>query len=127
MYVTESGKTEIDIELPANALSPWLLLSKNDSGGSLDIDWGDGSTHDIVTDSGRVSLNHNYSNAGKYTIKIDAQNTTFSFARGDSYSIGFVGFFRSDINNNYDLKYASTVKAIRLGNGITSLSYVFKF
>ena len=126
MYVTESGKTEIDIELPADALSPWLLLRKN-SGDSLDIDWGDGSTHDTVTDSGYAFLNHNYSNAGKYTIKINAQNATFYFVQGSSTSSNWVGFFRSGINNHYDLKYASTIKAIRLGNGITELSFVYRF
>lgn len=126
MYVTESGKTEIDIELPADALSPWLLLSKGGSG-SLDIDWGDGSIHDIITNSGNAYLNHSYSSAGKYTIKIDVQNATFSFTQGNTYSSDYVGFFRNGINNNRDLKYASTIKAIRLGNGITLLGRVYKF
>lgn len=126
MYVTESGKTEIDIELPADALSPWLLLYKGSSSGSLDIDWGDGSTHDTVTNSGYVSLNHNYSNAGKYTIKISAQNVTFYFTQGVSSGTSYVGFFRSGVNKNYDSKYASTIKAIRLGNGITTLKHVLK-
>lgn len=126
MYVTESGKTEIDIELPTDALSPWLLLRKN-SGDSLDIDWGDESTHDTVIDSGYAFLNHNYSNAGKYTIKINAQNATFYFVQGSSSSSGWVGFFRSGINNHFDLKYASTIKAIRLGNGITELNFVYRF
>ena len=127
MYVTESGKTEIDIELPADALSPWLLLDKRSDNGSLDIDWGDGSTHDTATDSGNAFLNHNYPSAGKYTIKISAENTTFSFNQYNSYSNNYVGFFRSEANKNYDLKYASTVKAIRLGNGIPVLQCVLKF
>jgi len=74
MYVTESGKTEIDIELTSDALSPWLMLYKGSSIGEIEIDWGDNSTHDIRTSSGNFTTNHVYSNAGNYTIKIEARN-----------------------------------------------------
>ena len=47
MYITESGATEIDIELDDNvALSPYLCFGIN---GSATIDWGDSSATDTVT------------------------------------------------------------------------------
>jgi hypothetical protein len=52
MYVTASGATEIDIILDdLDYLSPYLAMDIN---GTIEVDWGDGTIHDTVT--------NNYSN-----------------------------------------------------------------
>ena len=115
MYVTSSGKTEIDIKLgDAGLLSPYLKIAVN---GTATIDWGDGSTVDTVTGTSLTTViytPHTYATIGSYTISIGVTSGSFTF-----YSAYILSHTNS--TNNNSRRYNEVVVAIRLGNGITSI------
>lgn len=106
MYVTASGKTEVDIELEEPFLTPYLSLSYN---GATIIDWGDGNTT-TVTGSGTRYNSHTYVQGGKYTITIDVKSSYDEIYKGLLFAT----------NNNYDnnILYKQAIKAVRLGNNL---------
>ena len=71
MYVTDDGKTRIHIKLEEGRLAPYLGIAVN---GTVDIDWGDGTTHGSLTGTSLTTvktLQHTYSTAGEYTIVLN--------------------------------------------------------
>lgn len=118
MYITESGDTEIDIELDAaDRLSPYLALCVD---GSATIDWGDGST-DTVTGSDLTdptNTKHEYAAVGNYMIKIHVDNGTVALGGYE----GNYGACPGCINDNFTSSsrenkiYQSAVKSVKLGN-----------
>ena len=121
MYVTTSGKTEIDVEFVDSArLSPTLTIAVD---GEVSVDWGDNTTSDTVTGNSlttRLGVGpHNYLTTGSYTIKITVISGSFTFY-GDStvYTI-----LRKDTSGNENCVYSNCVKNIRLGNNITKISH----
>ena len=122
LYATESGKTEIDIELKdANFLSPYLSFALN---GTCTIDWGDESSTDSVTGTSITVLKytqHTYSATGNYTIKVDgplvfySANVTDATMLKERDSITFQG-----------RAYSGCVKAVRVGTSVTTIGqYAF--
>lgn len=117
-YITDSGNTEIDIILKKGRLSPCLSLCVN---GTITILWGDNSSSTVTGDdlSTEIKTTHSYVTAGFYTISIvcDSDNK-FNFFGASSTR----GFFSGDSSSSNDnVVYASAIRAIRLGNGITGL------
>ena len=122
MYVTESGDTEIDIELVSpERLSPYLGICID---GAVTIDWGDDNT-DVVTGEDLttpINTKHDYETIGNYTIKIHV----------DSGSIVLGGFEydpcindNSDSNSRVSQVYSSSVKQLRVGNNTLLGGYAF--
>lgn len=118
MYVTESGATEIDVEMPDGRLSPILTIAVN---GTVTVDWGDDTTADTVTGTSlttRTSASHTYANAGNYTISIkETSSGQYTFYCSTSYLL-----LRKNTSSNENKIYASCIKRIRLGTGITKIS-----
>ena len=124
MYITESGDTEIDVEFPEGSvrLSPYLGIAvKNE----VDIDWGDNSTHSIVTGTrlfNQIRTQHTYSQPGNYTIKIHVNSGSFAFYGTYAYPL---------LNNNnstnayYNIIYSSKVKSIRIGENCSIGYFAF--
>ena len=125
MYVTSSGKTEIDIELTdSNFLHPYLLLTMN---GSVTIDWGDDSAVDSLTGSSSTTekfANHEYSSIGNYTIKIAVTSGTGYLRNGGSSyaSILRAGSSSSAYRDRYPRVYSDCIKHIRIGTNIQLIS-----
>lgn len=122
MYVTASGATEIDIELQAGRLSPYLGIAVN---GSVDVDWGDGSTHSTVTGSSlttQVRTLHNYAAAGEYTIKISVNSGSYAL-RGTSSYAGILN--ANSVTLYQNMVYMSAIKAVRMGSSVTLSNYGF--
>ena len=122
MYVTQSGKTEIDVVMQEGRLSPIMTICVN---GTVSIDWGDNTTPDTVTgtsESTRLEVGpHNYASAGDYTIKISVTSGSFAFYGTTSYTL-----LRKNTTQNENIVYANCVKKIRLGTGISHLwNYAF--
>ena len=123
MYVTTSGDTEIDIELVAPRLSPYLGIAVN---GTVDVDWGDNSTHSTVTGTSlttQIRTLHDYSAAGAYTIKIKVTSGSFSIYGTSTYPA---------LNNNSSSSvlnrvYSCSVMAVRLGNNVKIGNYGFYY
>ena len=123
MYITASGKTEIDVTMPEGRLSPIMTICVN---GEVSIDWGDNSTPDTVTGtsgSDRLAVSHTYVSAGSYTIKITSVSGTYNFYGSDSYTL-----LRKNDTANENRVYSNCIQHIRLGSGITSIGpYAFYY
>ena len=124
MYITKSGDTEIDVELHAPRLSPYLSLVV---GGTIEVDWGDGTAKSTITQGGLPNLimePHVYATDGSYTIKIHVVSGVLS-PSGTSACPIFSGNFSSASNNRV---YASNVKRVRIGSSVTVIDmYAFQY
>lgn len=115
-YITTSGATEIDIELPEGRTSPCLSICVD---GEVSIDWGDNGGLEWIYGSSLSVPNqhvHDYVHPGKYTIKILADTTqnenAYSFHQTSAiYSLISAG----SSNNNANIVYSNAVKRVRLG------------
>jgi len=118
MYVTTSGKTEVDITLDSSSyLSPYLELGVN---GSVSVDWGDSSSATTITGSSLTTVlfsQHLYSSTGNYTIKITVNSGSFTFVSGQDKA----GVLTDVSSTTASRLYSSAVKAVRLGSSITTL------
>ena len=123
MYVTTSGKTEIDVTMQDGRLDPILTIAVN---GTVTVDWGDNTTADTVTGTSlttRKSVSHTYASAGDYMISIGITSGSFTFYCTSAYTI-----LRKGTSANVNRVYTNCVKAVRLGNGITSIGqYAFYY
>ena len=112
-YVTASGKTEIDITLDSDRLSPYLFISPN---GTVVINWGDGSSTSTVTGTSNTTpkyTNHTYSAAGDYTITLEVTSGDFAFYTSSTSYRGVMSNKSSTTDSN---KYCNCVTAIRMGS-----------
>jgi hypothetical protein len=66
VYITDDGKTRLIVEI-ADLLVPMIYL--NWRGGTVNIDWGDGS--DVETNVAAGNHQHEYANIGEYEITLE--------------------------------------------------------
>lgn len=121
MYITESGDSEIDIELREGRLSPYLSFAPN---GTVEIDWGDGSSKDTLTGTSlttQKSKRHMYSAAGAYTITLHVVSGSFAFFGTSSKPL----LNDNGSSANYNYVYSNSVKAVRIGSDASIESYAF--
>ena len=119
MYVTDDGKTRIYIHLEEGRTSPVLGVCPN---GTVDIDWGDGTTHDTLTGSSTSTAvytsAHSYAAPGDYVIQL-----TVTGSMGFSRECLLVYSYILD-NRNY--VYKNAIQKVELGSGFTSIGdYAF--
>ena len=121
MYITASGDTEIDVGFDDSArLSPILTIAVN---GTVSIDWGDNTTN---TQTGTslttiLSVSHTYASKGSYTIKVSVITGSFQFYGSTTSTL-----LRKNTTSNENMVYSNCVKAVRFGNGVTSIgAYAF--
>ena len=122
MYITDDGKTEIDVHFPDDArLSPILTIAVN---GAIMVDWGDNTTPNRVTGTSLSTIKdvpHTYLASGDYTIKITSVSGNFTFYGASTHPI-----LRKNTTKNENRVYANLLKTVRLGSGVTSIgSYAF--
>ena len=115
MYITSDGKTRIHINL-YQYLSPYLGLGIN---GSVEIDWGDGSTPDTMTGSDAdqyIKRQHVYDNPGAYLIEVTPAEGTEIHLLGEPNGYGglIVGADSSDSSHYYWL-----IERVNIGRGVT--------
>ena len=130
MYVTESGDTEIYIDLDADTLNPYLEFAVN---GSVSINWGDGSAADVVTgtstaDASRQAIGHVYASDGSYTITLTVSGKLCLCGANfmtPPYHYNCL-LTNTTENNGKSLDYAYAVKEVRLGNDIIISRYAFQ-
>ena len=119
MYITDDGKTRIYIHLEEGRTSPVLGVSPN---GTVDIDWGDGTTHDTLTGSSTsitvFTSAHSYAAPGDYVIQL-----TVTGSMGFRIDGLLAYAFESD---NRDYVYKNAIQKVELGSGVTSIGkYAF--
>lgn len=121
-YTTTSTASELDLELRAPRLSPYLGLAVN---GTVTINWGDGSATETMTGTSlttQVRKQHTYASGGNYTIKIYATSGSYAF-----YGTSTI----STINNNNtstlnsNAAYSSTLRKVFIGANASIGQYAF--
>ena len=122
MYITDDGKTRIYIRLEEGRTSPMLGVCPN---GTVTVDWGDGTTPDILTGTSTTTVkwtpNHAYAAPGEYVIKLTVDGTMGFY--GDSSSSGGSAILRySSSNDNRNYAYRNSIEQIELGSSVTSIA-----
>lgn len=111
MYVTSDGKTRFYITLTEGRISPIMKLTL-DSNSEVDIDWGDGTTHDTLSGSGDMTTNrHAYASAGSYVITITVS----------SGGITIPHYILNDGNSTTyspDTAYLNAIKKVEIGSSV---------
>ena len=114
MYITDDDKTRIYIHLEEGRTSPVLGVCPN---GTVDIDWGDGTTHDTLTGSDTSTAvytsAHNYAAPGDYVIQL---TVTGSMGFGSNGLLVYTS--NLDDRNNV---YRNAIRKVELGSGVTSI------
>lgn len=131
LYITSSGKTEIDVTFTDPArLAPimWFYVY-----GTITVDWGDNSTPVTVSGSNfttRVGAPlHTYPSVGSYTITIQKATPTTEWRFGTGTNSYFIFMPSSSASTNqYAAVYTNCITAVRLGEGIDSITgYAFAY
>ena len=114
MYITDDGKTRIYIHLEEGRTSPVLGVCPN---GTVDIDWGDGTTHDTLTGSDTSTAvytsAHSYAAPGDYVIQL---TVTGSMGFGSNCLLVYTS--GRDPRNTV---YQNAIRKVELGSGVTSI------
>ena len=123
MYSTTDGKTEVHIHLEQGRTSPMLGVCPN---GTVDVDWGDGTTHDTLTGTSTSTVQwtptHNYAAPGDYVIKLTVSEGGSMGLYGSSSSDEFSGLLRfSSSGDTRNKAYQNAIKALFIGSGVTSI------
>ena len=121
MYITSDGKTRIKIKLEEGRTQPVLGLGIN---GTVDVDWGDGTTHGTMTGSDvsvLVQLQHVYASAGEYTIALDVTGS-LSFLGTNTYSSRLMT--KASVTSSTapeSRTYQNAIQEIYIGSSVTSI------
>ncbi len=137
-YVTESGNTEIDIEVEEPLLKVGVYLTSLDPESSsvyyrrVTVYWGDGASDYSTSTSIGIVLKHTYFQAGAYTISIEpAEGTICRLGNNPTSSAGQGGIIcvpaydgipttGTYSSTMYQYMYSALrrcVKAVRIGTG----------
>ena len=119
MYITDDGKTRIYIHLEEGRTSPMLGVCPN---GTVDIDWGDGTTHDTLTGSDTSTAvytsAHSYAAPGDYVIQL---TVTGSMGFGSKSLLVY-----TSEPDNRNSAYSNAIRKVELGSSVTSIGdYAF--
>lgn len=115
MYNTSSGNTEIDINIEQPPYLSFYLTYG--IAGTATIYWGDGTNNTVTGSVGtsRQSIQHTYSDVGKYTVSIECTGTSkLHFPCTNTYTLLHIN--NSDLNRN--AVFSSMVDAIRIGDNV---------
>ena len=114
MYITDDGKTRIYIHLEEGRTSPVLGVCPN---GTVDIDWGDGTTHDTLTGSdistAVYTSAHSYAAPGDYVIQLTVTGSMGFRSNG-------LLVYASESDNRNKV-YGNAIRKVELGSGVTSI------
>lgn len=119
-YTTSDGKTRLVVELEAGRLTPYLGLGIL---GSVDIDWGDGTSHSNVVGNTVSNLFygiHTYSAPGRYTIVLSVTGSAriFGASAGESWTYLLRSTDIFSDNNYSDNVYRGALKEVYIGDNI---------
>ena len=119
LYRVTDGKTRLFIHLEEGRLEPQLGLGIN---GSVDVDWGDGSAHDMMTGSNvstTVYKVHTYAQAGDYIIALTVTGS-MRFNGTDGYGYGYI-LGKQGGNQNTNRAYLNALQILYIGDNVTSI------
>jgi hypothetical protein len=87
IYTPSLGRSRLIIEItPFTGLSLSFFFTKNDNA-DMTILWDDGSAPEVTNQSGSISINHTFPEAGVYNVEIDINGGTYSLGGGATTSV----------------------------------------
>ena len=114
MYITDDGKTRIYIHLEEGRTSPVLGVCPK---GTVDVDWGDGTTHDTLTGSSTskavYTSAHHYAAPGDYVIQLTVTGSMGFRSNGP--------LMYASKSDNRNKVYGNAIRKVELGSGVTSI------
>jgi len=128
MYITDDGKTRVYIHLEEGRTSPMLGVCPN---GTVDVDWGDGSTHDTLTGTSTTTPNwtpiHHYASPGDYVIKLTVTGSIGFYGTGNALQAsGLLRYSESSDTRNY--VYRNAITKVEIGSGVSDLmNFTFNY
>ena len=120
-YITDDEKTRLYIRISAPGRMSVPLYFNQSVANGVTIDWGDGSSAQILSSTGNVSTTHTYTEIGDYCISLTVNNGTLSLGHNSpSYSV--IGS-----TSNSEKIYCNMLQRIEISKGVTSIgSSAFK-
>ena len=112
------GNTHLWISLPEGRTSPMLGVGVN---GTVTVDWGDGSTPDVLTGTSASTVqwtpNHAYAKAGDYviTLTVDGEMRIGGVATYQAYGWILRHSSEADARNSV---YQTSLRKVEIGNGV---------
>ena len=128
IHTTDDGNTRIYIHLEKGRTSPMLGVCPN---GTVDVDWGDGTTHDTLTGTSLTTAkwtpNHNYAAPGDYVIKLTITGSMGFY--GSSLSNQYAGLLRfSSSSDTRNRIYQNAIQRVKISSDVTYIgTYAFYF
>jgi hypothetical protein len=119
-YITDDGKTRLYIRIATKGRMDVPLYFTQTSANGVTIDWGDGSTTQTLSETGKVSTTHTYSNIGDYCITLKVTSGTLELGHNSSsYCVlGSIG--------NYGKVYCNMLQKVEIGSSVTIIrSFTF--
>jgi hypothetical protein len=115
------GNTHIWISLQEGRTSPMLGVCPN---GTVTVDWGDGSTPDVLTGTSVTSVKwtpkHNYASAGDYVITLIVDGE-MGFSGSNSTNSGAYILRNSSGGDYVNGAYRNSVQKIEFGSNVTRI------
>ena len=116
VYITDDGKTRLNIKVWDLARSNVSLYISQTVANGVTIDWGDGSELGSLNTTGYVNATHKYAAVGNYTILLDVTDgCTLGFGHNSS-SFSIMGS-----TGDYGKVYCNLLQSVRIGKGVTSI------
>ena len=128
MYTTSDGKTRIYIHLTEGRTSPMLGVCPN---GTVDVDWGDGSTHSTLTgssvDTVQWTSTHNYAEPGYYVISLTVTGSMGIYGEGNTNT--YSGLLRhSSSADKRNSAYSNSIVKVEIGDNVSKIrSHAFYY
>ena len=119
-YITDDGKTRLYIRIAAEGRMNVPLCFSQTVANGVEIDWGDGSTKQKFSGTGKVSTTHTYASIGDYII-------TFTVADGCTLGLGDGTNSNCVMGStaNAGLIYCNMLQKIEIGNNVGISNYSF--
>lgn len=122
-YVTDDGKTRLYIDIAETERLAISLRFTQSMASGVVIDWGDGQTETTPAETGNVSLDHSYAQAGEYLITLDVANGCDVMLGQDTTAMtadSMLSHQKSFVTSKY-FGGRSPILALEIGEGVTAI------
>ena len=116
MYITNDGATRLHIRIATVGRMTVPLYIGQTVANGVSIDWGDGSSAETLSGTGKVNTSHTYTEPGDYIISLMPQDgCTLSFGDGSTSNcvMGSTG--------NNGRVYCNMLQEVYVGKNVTSI------
>ena len=116
MYITDDGKTKLNIRVWDKARSNVPLYFYQAVANGVTIDWGDGSPAETLPGAGSVNTAHQYAAAGDYTISL-------AVAEGCTLGLGWnnSSYCVMGSTGNNGIVYCNLLQSAHIGERVSSI------